>query len=80
MAWTPATPFAKIVATGTDSNAKVWNETLGYAGVNVFSSDATAGTDAAALKTFAQGIIGLTDGTYQKVNLTYEINLDTLEY
>ena len=80
MAWTPAIPKSKIVANATDSAGKAWNETLGYAGVNVFSSDASAGTDATILKTFAQGIIGLTNGVYQKTTVTYEIELDTLAY
>lgn len=82
MAWQGATPFAKLTVNAlNDSTAKTWNETLGYTKANAFSSDTVEGGKVKALKNFSQGVISnLTNGVYQKSNLTYEINLDELEY
>lgn len=80
MAWTPATPFSKVVATATTNYGKTWRETLGYTSVNVYNSDSSQGVNARKLLTFGQGVIGLTNGVYQETNLTFDVNLDALQY
>lgn len=78
MAINAATPFGKIITTGMSNDGKIVNETLGYTDINVF--DANQATNIENLIGFAVKVQSqLTDNTYTKSTVTYEVSLDNLE-
>ena len=68
--------YGKITVDAVDSSGNKFTENLGYIHGNVAAND----TLAAAALTFTRSVItSLTLATYNKSDVTYEVNLDDLE-
>ncbi len=64
-----------IKVSSRDQNDKIVNENVGY----IMSDVTSAPTLVAAVKSYGQAIVSLTDNIYRSTNVTYDINLDNLD-
>lgn len=63
-----------IKVSSRDTNDKIINENVGY----VMADVTAAASLAAAVKSYGQSLVSLTDNIYRSTNVTYDVNLDNL--
>lgn len=63
-----------IKVSSRDTSDKIINENVGYVMADVTATASLA----AAVKSYGQALVSLTDNTYRSTNVTYDVNLDTL--
>lgn len=63
-----------IKVSSRDTSDKIINENVGYVMADVTATASLA----AAVKSYGQALVSLTDNVYRSTNVTYDVNLDTL--
>lgn len=63
-----------IKVSSRDTSDKIINENVGY----VMADVTAVASLAAAVKSYGQSLVSLTDNVYRSTNVTYDVNLDTL--